>query len=77
MRIKAIIFFFLIPVIDYANSSEFNRYFISASGTAKPSVVNISAYEKKGRDTGGKLVRFLTARVLLFQNMVLSLQIIM
>jgi S1-C subfamily serine protease len=57
MKIKVFIFFFLIPLITYANSSEFNRYFINASGTAKPSVVNISAYEKKGRDTGGKLVR--------------------
>jgi len=57
MKIKATVFLLLISLTVYANPSEFNRYFISASGIAKPSVVNISAYEKKGRDSGGKLVR--------------------
>lgn len=57
MKIKATVFLLLISLTAYANPSEFNRYFINASGVAKPSVVNISAYEKKGRDSGGKLVR--------------------
>lgn len=57
MKTKAVLFFFLLPLIAYGTPSEFNRYFINASGTAKPSVVNISAYERKGKDSGGKLVR--------------------
>lgn len=57
MKIKGVLFFFLIPLIIYANPAEFNSFFINASGAAKPSVVNISAYEKKGKDSGGKMVK--------------------
>lgn len=57
MKNRIFLFFLFVTLTAYANPSDFNRYFINASGTAKPSVVNISAYEKKGRDSGGKLVR--------------------
>jgi len=57
MKIKIIVLLLFTNISVYANPSEFNRYFINASGIAKHSVVNISAYEKKGRDPRGKLVR--------------------
>jgi len=57
MKIKAIVPLLFLSLTAYAGPSEFNRYFINASGAAKPSVVNISAYERKGGVSGGKLVR--------------------
>ena len=50
-----IIFFLLSDV--YADSGKFNSYFISAASAAKPSVVNIVAYEKRENDGKVKLTR--------------------
>lgn len=41
----------------YANTDNFNRYFISAASIAKPSVINIVAYEKREKDGKFKLVK--------------------
>ncbi len=51
------LFLIFIPLVIFANPSEFNMYFINASGTAKGSVVNISAYERIVTDSRTKLVR--------------------
>lgn len=41
----------------YANPEKFNNYFINAASVAKPSVVNIVAYEKREKDGKVKLYR--------------------
>ncbi len=41
----------------YADPGSFNSYFIKAASVAKPSVVNIIAYEKRGEGSGSRLTR--------------------
>ncbi len=57
MKKRMLIIFSLLPILLYADPSGFNQYFIDASNKAKPSVVNISAYEKRTKGSGEKLVR--------------------
>lgn len=52
-----IIFLLFLTTQLYANSEKFNNYFISAASIAKPSVVNIVAYEKREKDGKIKLQR--------------------
>jgi len=54
---RLIILFLLLSTVIYADPGELNRYFINASAIVKPSVVNITAYEKRGRKPGAKLAR--------------------
>lgn len=55
---KLFIILLMLPAIDtYANSDKFNSYFINASSIAKPSVVNIVAYEKREKDGKAKLTK--------------------
>jgi len=57
MRRFYIILLLLLTSELYANSDNFNNYFISAASIAKPSVVNIVAYEKREKDGKVKLLR--------------------
>lgn len=52
-----LIFLIFIATELYADPDKFNNYFISAASIAKPSVVNIVAYEKREKDGKVKLVR--------------------
>ncbi len=56
MKKTALLFFLFIPLFTNAGPADFNRYFIDASEAAKPSVVNISAYERRGKDSRNRLV---------------------
>jgi serine protease Do len=51
-----IVLFFLVSEL-YADPDKFNNYFITAASIAKPSVVNIVAYEKREKDGKIKLLR--------------------
>lgn len=50
-------FLLLLTLKLYAGPETFNNYFISAASIAKPSVVNIIAFEKREKDGKTKLVR--------------------
>lgn len=57
MRRFHIIILLLLPSVLFSNPENFNSYFISAASIAKPSVVNIIAYEKREKDGKIKLSR--------------------
>lgn len=57
MRKFFTILFILLTAELYANTENFNSYFISAASIAKPSVVNIVAYEKREKDGKVKLLK--------------------
>lgn len=55
-KIYLIILIFIVSEL-YADPDKFNNYFIAAASIAKPSVVNIVAYEKREKDGKVKLLR--------------------
>jgi len=57
MKRLLIIFSLFFTSVVFADSEKFNNYFINAASIAKPSVVNIVAYEKIGKDGKVKLSR--------------------